>query len=476
VHALLVAPACPRMTTLPVHPALRAAAPCEGAAGRAALPLLRFRALDLLRFALGGDALAAEYALMAALSRVFTRSEGQPHGMLSLNLTGCPPVSPSATAAAAAPAAAAAATAATAATTPPPAAAAAAASPAAAALHTALAALLPHAALLPVCLPELNAGHWAPRKDNASGRLARGRLQLAAGTVAVLDEGGLSAGRLEESGVSALRALESVLREQQLPCDFEFYTGNFAVDLPLVVVGEGRSLLRHAVDVELPLRPDPAAVAAAMAALSGLSSAGTAPPPPPSLAASRAATPASLGGSPGAAASPPAATASPPTAAAVAAAAQANAPAANASSPLFPSRDAVRLAAATTPDLDAVRDHLAAARSSDCVLPADLADDLAGRFVELHRADPQAFGPKEFSRRVTLAKLLALSGGESVLGLGSWERAGAMEAERAARVKAAAAGGPAGGARLAAAAAAAGKGQMPGAARPPAGPSAGGAK
>jgi hypothetical protein len=414
VHALLVAPACPRMTTLPVHPALRAAAPVEGVPAREALHLLKQRAVDLLRFALAGDALAAEYALLVALSRVFARSDGgQPHGMLSLNLTGCPPSAPPAASAGAA----------------PPNAAATAPSPAAEALHTALAALLPHAALLPVSLPELNAGHWAPRKDHASGRLARGRLQLAAGTVAVLDEGGLAAGRLAEPGVASLRALEQVLREQQLPCDFEFYTGAFAVDLPLVVVGEGRSLLRQAIELELPVKPDAQAVAVAMAALGA------------GGGNSRAATPASRyqgGGSPDAAIGAPSAGGSPPAAAGSQQQQQPSTAAAAPRPPLFPPRDAVRLAALATPQLDTIRDYLAAARSADCVLPADVADDLAGRFVEMHRADPRAFGPREFSQRITLAKLLALSEGSAACSALHWDRAGALEAERAARVKASA--------------------------------------
>jgi hypothetical protein len=481
VHALLIAPACPRMTTLPVHPALRAAHPTEGLPGKAALPALKAKAVDLLRFALGGDALAAEYALLVSLSRVFARSDGgQPHGMLSLNLTGCPPCGGGAAGAASSPAS----------SSSPPAASAAnavnanpSASPAAEALHTALAALLPHAALLPVTLPELNAGHWAPRKDHASGRLARGRMQLAAGTVAVLDEGGLAAGRLAETGVASLRAIEQVLREQQLPCDFEFYTGAFAVDLPLVVVGEGRSLLKQAIELELPVRPDPQAVRAAMAALGlggGGGGAGAA------ASGSRAATPAlhynhpsAGGGSPEAAAQAAGAGGSPESqqqpqqqqpadpAAAAAAAAPSSPP-----SP-FPPRDAVRLAALATPQLDAVRDYLAAARSADCVLPASVADDLAGRFVEMHRADPRAFGPLEFSRRITLAKLLALSEGEAELAPSAWDRAGALEAERAARVVKASAPLPAN-----AAAGAAGGGRPPagGPRLPPRPPSGGGVK
>jgi hypothetical protein len=55
------------------------------------LPSLRGQALQLLTTALGGDALAAEYLLLCCCGGVFSRSEMGAHGLLPLNLTGCPP-------------------------------------------------------------------------------------------------------------------------------------------------------------------------------------------------------------------------------------------------------------------------------------------------------------------------------------------------------------------------------------------------
>jgi hypothetical protein len=54
------------------------------------LPSLRSKALELLTSALGGDALAAEYVLLCCCGGVFSRSEMGAHGLLPLNLTGCP--------------------------------------------------------------------------------------------------------------------------------------------------------------------------------------------------------------------------------------------------------------------------------------------------------------------------------------------------------------------------------------------------
>lgn len=51
---------------------------------------LRSHVLQLLSLSLGGDDLAAEYVLLALMGRVFSRAEGVPQGMMSVNLTGCP--------------------------------------------------------------------------------------------------------------------------------------------------------------------------------------------------------------------------------------------------------------------------------------------------------------------------------------------------------------------------------------------------
>lgn len=54
---------------------------------------------------------------------------------------------------------------------------------------------------------------------------------------------------------SLLQAAASVLQRQELPVDFEFYSSNFAVDLPVLVLSMGRSLLRDFIHVQLPLQP-----------------------------------------------------------------------------------------------------------------------------------------------------------------------------------------------------------------------------
>ncbi len=68
-----------------------------------------------------------------------------------------------------------------------------------------LSALLPACAHLPLGLSSLNGTRWAPSKDHTSGRLLRGRLQLAAGTVLLLDETAMQAGQVGEQGIANLK-------------------------------------------------------------------------------------------------------------------------------------------------------------------------------------------------------------------------------------------------------------------------------
>lgn len=68
----------------------------------------------------------------------------------------------------------------------------------------ALCALLPQCTYLPLTISSINSGVWAPKKDYNTGRLVRGGLQLAAGTVLLVDETGMDAGDIQEPGVKNL--------------------------------------------------------------------------------------------------------------------------------------------------------------------------------------------------------------------------------------------------------------------------------
>ncbi|GFR39843.1 hypothetical protein Agub_g339 [Astrephomene gubernaculifera] len=222
---------------------------------------LRERALGLLRWALGGDAVAAEYVLLQLVARVAGRGDPAALGQLALNLCRCP----AAAAATEAPSAAAG-------STPGPCGPVLAAErlgprgpgPLARALHAAVSSLVPLSAALPLTVEACNGVSWAPARDLSRERTAPSPLQLPPGTLLLLDETVMAPGQLSSRGVASMQALMAVARQQELMYDFETYQHPVPVDLPLIVMTQGRSLLRDSLRIRVPLnatQPFPSAEA-----------------------------------------------------------------------------------------------------------------------------------------------------------------------------------------------------------------------
>ncbi|KXZ44175.1 hypothetical protein GPECTOR_71g536 [Gonium pectorale] len=382
-------------------------APAAASSSRPPVGPLRERALSLLRWALGGDCVAAEYMLMALLARATGRGDPAALGQLSINLCGCPqaetpsqaPQTAASQAAGPGPA--------------PPSSPALAAerlgargpSAFASALHAAVSRLVPLSVALPLTVEACNGVSWAPARDLSRERTAPSPLQLAPGTVLLLDETVMESGQLGEQGVASMQALMNLARRQELLYNFESYMHPVPVDLPLVVLTQGRSLLRDSVPVRLPLnatRPFPSAadVLAATDGGSGTDASGDA-----TMAA------ADGGGAGG---------------------------------PSFA-------------DLAEVRSYLAAARVQDKYELADgMTAVLEQYFVNARRSAANAAGgapaaaggqvaaaaaaagamtPEEFHLKLSLARLLVLSHGEAQLTPARWQQLLQLEHTREARLR-----------------------------------------
>lgn len=259
------------------------AAPTPLPAG-SAIAFLRDGIVGVLSACLGGDRLAGELTLLWALGGTTTYgrmdSLDTPLGRLSLCLVGLP-ATPTVTRMAAGytapPASRAQTPAQEAAPLPmeaydPPTPVRAGASVGAQRLAAVLESMVPALACLPLRLDVLNGRRWAPIQDHETERILPGLLQLAPGTLCITDETVLSEGRLEEQGIKAIDAIQSVTGGGELPYDFGF--GNisrFPVDTPVLSLcppsTSGKGLLRT--DLSLPLIP--AAQEALKAGLPGVS-------------------------------------------------------------------------------------------------------------------------------------------------------------------------------------------------------------
>ena len=81
------------------------------------------------------------------------------------------------------------------------------------------------------------------RKDYETNKLVSGMLQLAPHTHLVLDETHMQPGKLEASGVMAIQNLAYLINQQQIKCNFQYYDIDYNVDIPVLVLSEGRSML-----------------------------------------------------------------------------------------------------------------------------------------------------------------------------------------------------------------------------------------
>ncbi|KAG2495636.1 hypothetical protein HYH03_006236 [Edaphochlamys debaryana] len=397
LHGIIIRRSPPLVPPAPTPTPTPAPAPAPAASPRDA-------ALSLLRWALGGDALAAQYVLMVLVARVGARGDPSALGQLALNISRCP--------AAPAPAAGASSAAAPLASGASPVLAAErlgprGPAPFAQALAAAVGALVPLCAALPLTVDGCNGVSWAPARDPSRERTAPSPLQLPPGCCLVLDETVMEAGQLGPKGIASLQAIMAVARQQQLLYDYESFNHPVPTDLPMLVLTQGRSLLRDVLPVSLPLNP-------------------TQPlPAPEEVAAFCAPSPSSS------------------------AAAPAPAPAAAGSARL-----------PEVGDLSAVRSYFAAVRADDSYSLADgMPSVLEQYFVEARRAAGAAVaaaGPgqaqnaaaaaaanaamsaEDFHLKLTLARLLAWSHGERQLTPQRWAQLLELEHAREARLRVAA--------------------------------------
>lgn len=210
---------------------------------------LRTQAIDVLAVPLGGDRLAAEYLLLQLMSRVHTRPVSKPLGVLSLSLQNCPEASVAPdTLSSSAPGSINAGARGSATT--------ASLSCFGAAVKEAMASLVPACVALPLTVNMLNSGQFQPHtipETKWSDCLVTAPLQLAAHTQLLLDETLLQAGQLGTIGCSNLEALGTLMQEQVVKYEFEVYSLPMPADVPVTILAPGKSLLRAAVDLELPL-------------------------------------------------------------------------------------------------------------------------------------------------------------------------------------------------------------------------------
>lgn len=80
-----------------------------------------------------------------------------------------------------------------------------------------------------------------PKKNYETNTLECGFLQLANGTNFIVNEDALSAGQINEVGLRSLQAIQQLLAAQTVAYDFTYHTSQMEVDIPVMVLSEGKS-------------------------------------------------------------------------------------------------------------------------------------------------------------------------------------------------------------------------------------------
>ncbi|KAJ0397010.1 hypothetical protein ATCC90586_009244 [Pythium insidiosum] len=186
----------------------------------AAVSAMRASLLQHLTTTLGGDGVSAEYLLLALLSRVYSRPDhATALGHLAVNLHEDETTEDGLLTR----------------------------------LTRALSDLVPMLAPIDMSIDALNTTALMPYKDYDRDALCGGGLQLARGTLVLLDETALSAGQLRGEGVKNLGALQSVVEKMLLPYDFQYYSMDFPLDVAVLSISHGKSILP--VHVSIPVKP-----------------------------------------------------------------------------------------------------------------------------------------------------------------------------------------------------------------------------
>lgn len=106
-----------------------------------------------------------------------------------------------------------------------------------------LSSLVPLLSTLDLSIPILNSPSTRLAPRNRDENLESGRLQLAPGTVVLVDMRAIGEGKLEDAGVRNLRSLATTVAQQKLEYLFPFSSFELETDLPFVLLSEGKAII-----------------------------------------------------------------------------------------------------------------------------------------------------------------------------------------------------------------------------------------
>lgn len=175
------------------------------------IQLARLNLLTFLTSLMYGDSVAAEYLLLALLSRVVGRTESVILGCFPLVISGFNKSDEKVRS-----------------------------------LKYLLSHVVPRCVRIEADINALNKVTVQPAKDHEQNRISPSPLQVGAGTIILVDETGLEEGNLTDNGVRSAYALRSVALNQMLPIAFTYCEIQVPTDVPLLFLTSSINSSLHA--------------------------------------------------------------------------------------------------------------------------------------------------------------------------------------------------------------------------------------
>ena len=105
--------------------------------------------------------------------------------------------------------------------------------------------------VLELSLELLNGKELTPKKNEENEKLSVSPLQIPNGSLLIIDESSLNPGELTGKGIENVNILIQLIQAQQVTYDFGYTKLNFPTDLKIIVLSQGKSLLKLPLDISL---------------------------------------------------------------------------------------------------------------------------------------------------------------------------------------------------------------------------------
>jgi Mini-chromosome maintenance replisome factor len=111
---------------------------------------------------------------------------------------------------------------------------------------------------LPLTLETLDTKKFSPRKNYDTNLLESGLLQMVDGTFLIGDETVMKTGTLKENGILSIKAMATLIEQQVVEYDFQYYQQSYPINAGVIILSEGRSMFKNSTHLPLSKASGPA--------------------------------------------------------------------------------------------------------------------------------------------------------------------------------------------------------------------------